>query len=145
MSELVRFGVAMDRSLLTAFDARIASRGYENRSEALRDLIRADLTRAATDAGVRVAASLTIAFDPRAREVGLVLLDLTSGTDPCVLTSVAVPLDPGRTMMIFALRGRASELTSVAARVAGLRGVLSCELTIAAAAEGSAAHAGSAT
>ena len=47
MSDLVRFGVAMDRTLLAEFDRRIAARGYENRSEALRDLIRADLTREA--------------------------------------------------------------------------------------------------
>ena len=38
MSDLVRFGVAMDRALLKQFDDRIAARGYENRSEALRDL-----------------------------------------------------------------------------------------------------------
>ena len=39
MSELVRFGVAMEKALLFEFDRRIATQGYENRSEALRDLV----------------------------------------------------------------------------------------------------------
>ena len=35
MSDLVRFGVAMERELLADFDRRIAERGYENRSEGI--------------------------------------------------------------------------------------------------------------
>ena len=53
----------MDRALLSEFDRRIAARGYENRSEALRDLVRADLTRAAWDRGAQVAASITLVYD----------------------------------------------------------------------------------
>ena len=69
MSDLVRFGVAMDRALLSEFDRRIAARGYENRSEALRDLVRADLTRAAWSEGATVAATLTVVYARRARDV----------------------------------------------------------------------------
>ncbi len=43
MSELSRIGVAIDSDLLDKFDALIARRGYTNRSEAFRDLIRDDL------------------------------------------------------------------------------------------------------
>ena len=59
MSDLVRFGVAMERELLQEFDRRIAAKGYENRSEALRDLVRADLVRAAWDGGAQITATLT--------------------------------------------------------------------------------------
>ena len=40
MSELIRFGVSIDADLLENFDRLISERSYENRSEALRDLIR---------------------------------------------------------------------------------------------------------
>ena len=43
MSVLSRIGVAIDSSLLKKFDSLIASRGYTNRSEAFRDLIRDEL------------------------------------------------------------------------------------------------------
>ena len=45
MSELARFGVAMEKSLLQRFDDLGETRGYANRSEALRDLVRRELAR----------------------------------------------------------------------------------------------------
>jgi CopG family nickel-responsive transcriptional regulator len=41
MGELVRFGVSMESDLLQQFDELIEKRHYANRSEALRDLVRA--------------------------------------------------------------------------------------------------------
>ena len=43
MSGLSRIGVAIDSDLLEKFDRLIAQRGYSNRSEAFRDLIRDEL------------------------------------------------------------------------------------------------------
>ncbi len=40
MAELIRTGVSIEQDLLEKFDRLIAKRGYGNRSEALRDLIR---------------------------------------------------------------------------------------------------------
>lgn len=131
MSDLVRFGVAMDRALLQEFDRRIAAKGYENRSEALRDLVRADLVRAAWDAGASVAATLTIVFDPRARDVVGRLADLGSEPSLGVISSLRVPLDEGRALEVLALRGRAGDLASMAGELGGSKGVLSCELTLA--------------
>jgi CopG family nickel-responsive transcriptional regulator len=45
MSELVRFGVSLEKTLLDKFDRYIRERNYSNRSEALRDLIRQDLIK----------------------------------------------------------------------------------------------------
>ena len=44
-SELARIGVAIDSGLLQKFDELIAERGYTNRSEAFRDLIRDELVQ----------------------------------------------------------------------------------------------------
>ena len=43
MNRLVRFGISLEEGLLRSFDRLIRQRGYGNRSEAIRDLIRADL------------------------------------------------------------------------------------------------------
>lgn len=131
MSDLVRFGVAMDRALLTEFDRRIAAKGYENRSEALRDLVRADLVRAAWDAGATVAATLTIVLDPQARDVVLRLAEIESDPLLGVLSTLRVPLDGERALAVLALRGRAADLTNLAGQLGGSKGVLSCELTLA--------------
>lgn len=132
MSDLVRFGVAMDRALLSDFDQRIADRGYENRSEALRDLIRADLTRAAWDGGAQVVATLTVVYDSALRELISRLGEGESDAPGAVVSSLRVPLDRGRTLEVLVLRGTGAVLGALAGRIAGTRGVEACELTPAA-------------
>ena len=128
MSELVRFGVAMDRALLAAFDDRIAARGYENRSEALRDLVRADLTKAAWESGARVAGSLTIVFTRKNRGEVVRLLD--ASPIGLVVSTLEVSLDEDRAVQVAVLRGRSADLAALAGRMAGVRGVLAAELTL---------------
>ncbi len=136
MSDLVRFGVAMDRALLGAFDERIAAKGYENRSEALRDLVRSDLAREAWKSGARVAGTLTFVFAPKSRlEVGQKLDEAQPGVVASVLE---VRLDGARSLGVAVLRGAAEELGALAGRVGGTRGVLSAELTVACAEAGGA-------
>ena len=40
MTELARFGISIDQSLFDNFDQMITTKGYDNRSEAIRDMIR---------------------------------------------------------------------------------------------------------
>jgi CopG family nickel-responsive transcriptional regulator len=150
MSDLVRFGVAMDRALLTDFDHRIAQKGYENRSEALRDLVRADLTKAAWDGGAPVAGTLTIVYSQKhADHVARLVLEAPRSEpavdatevaaaplahdplDSPIVSALRVAIDATRTLEVLVLRGRAGALTDLAGRIGGARGVLSAELSIA--------------
>jgi CopG family transcriptional regulator, nickel-responsive regulator len=133
MSDLVRFGVAMERALLADFDRRITAQGYENRSEALRDLVRADLTRAAWDEGARVAATLTLVYSPSVRELVLRVSELEEQFAEAIVSSLLVRLDEARLLQVMVLRGRGTELSALAGQLAGAKGVLSCALTPAAA------------
>ena len=45
MADLYRFGISLEQGLIDAYDLHIRSQHYKNRSEAIRDLIRAELTR----------------------------------------------------------------------------------------------------
>lgn len=135
MSELVRFGVAMDRDLLRRFDDRIAKRGYENRSEALRDLVRADLTKAAWEGDSVVAGTLTLIYARQQREHVVGALEAGPSPRDHILCSTHVALDEARDLEVLVLRGRASELSTLAGRLGGARGVLAAELAIAATAE----------
>src|SRR6185503_15374173 len=101
MSDLVRFGVAMDRALLADFDRRIAARGYENRSEALRDLIRADLTRAAWDTGAIVAATVTLVYENHVRDLVTRLTELEGEHAGILVSSMRVHVDPGRCLEVM--------------------------------------------
>jgi CopG family transcriptional regulator, nickel-responsive regulator len=136
VSDLVRFGVAMDRALLADFDRRIAKQGYENRSEALRDLVRSDLLRSAWDAGAQVVASLTVVYDETVRED---VRQAAAQTPPeQVLATTYVRLDGARCLEVTMVRGAAGELEALSGRIGGLKGVLSCELAVAATLDGGA-------
>ena len=67
MSELVRFGVSLEKPLLERFDALIRNRQYTNRSEALRDLIRRELVRKEWREGGEVAGAITLIYDHHRR------------------------------------------------------------------------------
>lgn len=136
MSDLVRFGVAMERTLLTAFDERIAARGYENRSEALRDLVRADLTRAAWDTGASVVGTLSVVYLRRQVEHVARMVDGERAPGSVILSSVSFTIDDSRQLEVFVLSGPAAQLSRLAGRLGGSRGVLSAELTISCAAPG---------
>lgn len=144
MSDLVRFGVAMERELLNEFDGRIAARGYENRSEALRDLVRADLTRAAWTSGEPVVGSLTIVcLRKNLADVTRVVESAAAGGRPepepvpstisgaSILLRTSVHIDGTRSLETVILRGRARDLQALAGQVAGMRGVYASELSIA--------------
>lgn len=133
MSDLVRFGVAMERGLLAEFDRRIAERGYENRSEAIRDLVRADLVRAAYDQGAVVVATITVVYAPNIRNELFQLCEAEAHEPEVVLASQHVRLDRARHLETFIVRAKADKLAEVAGKIAGTKGVLSCETTIAAA------------
>jgi CopG family nickel-responsive transcriptional regulator len=135
MSDLVRFGVAMERGLLAEFDRRIAERGYENRSEAIRDLVRADLTRAAYDQGATVIATLTVVYAPHVRAELLRQCEVAPNEPEVILTSQHVRIDRGRHLETFVLRATAEKLAELAGKFAGTKGVLSCETSVAAAIE----------
>ncbi|NUP14147.1 MAG: ribbon-helix-helix protein, CopG family [Polyangiaceae bacterium] len=135
MSDLVRFGVAMDRALLAEFDQRIAERGYENRSEALRDLVRADLTKAAFEGDQPVTATLSLVYSRKQRSEVVRLIDertrALGSSSGALVAQVGVVVDDERALEIVVLRGRASDLRDLAGRVGGVRGVLGSDLSIA--------------
>lgn len=135
MSDLVRFGVAMERGLLAEFDQRIAERGYENRSEAIRDLVRADLTRAAYAQGATVVATMTVVYAPHVRGELLAMCDPAPNQPEVILASQHVRIDRSRHLETFVLRAKADKLAEIAGKIAGTKGVLSCETCVSAAVE----------
>lgn len=131
MSDLVRFGVAMDRALLAEFDERIAARGYENRSEALRDLVRRDLTRAQSERGASLTGTISAVWSTDLGESrsGAPLCQSTSGVR--FLAALVTPIDESRTLEVMVVCGAEPTLAELTGRISALRGAASCELSIA--------------
>jgi CopG family nickel-responsive transcriptional regulator len=125
MAELVRFGVAMERGLLARFDKLIEDKGYANRSEALRDLVRGELDRDAWQRGKRTIATITIVYDHHVRELMERLTEIQHDHGDLIISALHVHLDHHHCMEVIAAKGPARALKTMADRLIGSRGVIS--------------------
>ncbi len=125
MGELVRFGVAMEKRLLGRFDEVVARRGYETRSEALRDLVRRELDRDAWEMGAHTVATITLVYDHHARELSERLTEIQHDHGEMIVSTLHVHLDHDHCMEVIAARGPADSLRDLADRLIGAKGVLS--------------------
>ena len=122
-SSLVRFGVAMDAELLQRFDQRIATRGYPTRSEALRDLVRADLAQHFVAGGGMAAATLTLIYDHHVRELSEKLTAMQHELGEAVVSTLHVHLDADHCLEVIVLRGPADVLQRASDRIVSTKGV----------------------
>ncbi len=120
--DLVRFGVAMERSLLADLDEIVAERGV-TRSEILRDLTRAEVARAQVAKGAPAVATLTLVYDHHVRELTEKLTEFQHQLGDRVRSTLHVHLDDRRCLEVIILRGRSDELKRVADRLLATRGV----------------------
>lgn len=127
--ELVRFGVAMERSLLEALDAIADERGA-TRSEVLRDLARAEVARARVTKGAPSAGALTLVYDHHVRELTERLTEAQHELGEKVRASMHVHLGERHCLEVVVLRGRSDDLRKAADRLLATRGVEQGGLTL---------------
>lgn len=119
---LVRFGVAMESALLADFDALVAARG-STRSELLRDLARAELTRSRQRSDVPAVGTLTLVYDHHVRDLGEKLTEIQHELGEQVRSTLHVHLDHHHCLEVIVLMGRARALHQVADRLLATKGV----------------------
>jgi CopG family nickel-responsive transcriptional regulator len=131
MSDLSRIGVAIASGLLAKFDALIQKRGYTNRSEAFRDLIRAEMVRESSSrpAG-RVVGSLTVVYDHHVRLLEEKLTELQHHHNRVILSVLHIHLDHDNCLEVIALRGASAEVQRFADLLAATKGVKHAQLAI---------------
>jgi CopG family transcriptional regulator, nickel-responsive regulator len=131
MGELSRIGVAIDSDLLKKFDLLIAKRGYTNRSEAFRDLIREELVEQAWESPERkVVGTVSIVYDHHVRLLSERLTDLQHEFYHHVLSTLHVHLDHDHCLEVLVVRGKAGEVKKIADTLISTKGVKHGRLTI---------------
>ena len=129
MADYERISITIEPELLARLDAHTAAAGHGNRSEAIRDLIRARLLEGASGED-QVAGSLTIVFDHRQRALSDRLVEAAHDHEDIVLSTMHVHLDRDTCMELSALRGQRKELHHYAAHLLGMKGVLHGQLVV---------------
>jgi CopG family nickel-responsive transcriptional regulator len=131
MSELSRIGVAIDSELLRKFDVHIAKRGYTNRSEAFRDLIRDELIQKDWELPEsQVVGTVTLVYDHHVRLLNEKLTDLQHASFHNVLSTLHVHLDHDNCLEVLVVKGKASAVKKIADALISTKGVKHGRLTI---------------
>ena len=123
MSSLIRFGVSLDATLLDKFDNHIKKKGYANRSEAIRDLIRDALIRDEwDDPKDRVVGTLTVIVDQKLNTITKKLAQ-SQGPLQEIISTMHVQLDEENSLEVSAVRGCAKVVRNLANELIGTKGV----------------------
>jgi CopG family transcriptional regulator, nickel-responsive regulator len=131
MSELSRIGVAIDADLLEKFDRLIAERGYTNRSEAFRDLIRDELVEKMWEAAEsQVVGTVTLVYDHHVRLLNEKLTGIQHDFHHSILSTLHVHLDHDNCLEVLVVRGKAADVRTVADALISTKGVKHGRLTM---------------
>jgi CopG family nickel-responsive transcriptional regulator len=130
MSSLVRTGISLERDLLAGFDRAIAKKGYRNRSEAIRDLVRAHAVAVDVAQNKAIVGTLTLVFDHHRPRLAEQLIEAQHQYHGKVLATTHVHLDPHNCLEVIIVRGRGTAVQRLADRLLSLRGVKHGKLVI---------------
>lgn len=124
MSQLSRIGVAIDSDLLEKFDSLIAKKGYTNRSEAFRDLIRDDLVEENTsDPDQEVVGTVTLIYDHHVPTLNERLTETQHRFHQQIISTLHVHLNHDCCMEVLVVRGKSSEVQQIGNLLIATRGV----------------------
>ncbi len=131
MGDLSRIGVAIDSDLLEKFDKLIGNRGYTNRSEAFRDLIRDELVEKSWESPEsNVVGTVTLVYDHHVRMLNDRLTDLQHDHHRLILSTLHVHLDHDNCLEVLVLKGKAKAVQKIADALISTKGVKHGRLTI---------------
>lgn len=124
---VARFTVSIPPDLLTTFDEVCASKGYNSRSEAIRDAIRDYLVAhewSGEEAnGREVVGTITLVYDHEVRRLSDELLERQHRYHSRILSSLHVHLDEKNCLEVVIVKGSGAEVTALADELISLRGV----------------------
>ena len=120
---MVRFGVSVEEDLLRRFDRLVKEQGYANRSEALRDLMRARLIAEEWEAGAEVVGAIVLVYDHETRDLDERLTDLAHDHAAEIISTLHVHLDARHCLEVMAVRGDPVRLKKLADLFRAQKGV----------------------
>jgi len=124
MSGLTRFGVSIPDDLLGDFDRLIARKGYQNRSEAIRDLIRDSLVTEEWRKGNReMVGTISLVYSHHTRELSRILTKLQHDHYRTILSTLHIHMDEHNCLEVLVVKGKGEEIQKIGDRLIGTKGV----------------------
>jgi len=124
MGDITRFGISIDSDLLESFDRLLTQKGYQNRSEAIRDLIRNALVEEKTASGQEeMVGTVTMVYNHHVRDLADKLTEHQHHHHHQIVSALHVHLDAHNCLEVLVLRGSSAEINRIADELLGVKGV----------------------
>ncbi len=125
MTGLARFGISLDQRLLESFDKLIAEKGYVNRSEAIRDMIRNALVEDLVERSdsTPTVGTVTLVYDHHTRDLSDRLTEHQHSHHDAIVSALHVHLDAHHCLEVIVVRGSAAQIKRLADELIGTKGV----------------------
>jgi CopG family nickel-responsive transcriptional regulator len=124
MTDLARFSISIDAQLLEKFDRLIGRKGYVNRSEAIRDLIRNTLVEDSWQTGnEEMIGTVTLVYNHHTRELSDKLTEQQHSHHEAIVSTLHVHLDAHHCLEVVVVRGAANDVKRLADELIGTKGV----------------------
>ena len=131
VEKITRFGVSIEPDLLKKFDQMMKKKGYTNRSEALRDLIRANIIQEKNaNPEKKGLGTLTLLYNHHAGTLKDRLMQLQHKNYLHILTSTHVHIDHDNCLEVLILKGKMRDIQNLADKIKALKGIRHGELVL---------------
>jgi CopG family nickel-responsive transcriptional regulator len=122
--KITRFGVSIETGLLNKFDKLSSKKGYSNRSEALRDLIRDKLvSEEIDDVNAMCFGIITFVYDHHKREIDKTLNSFQHDYFKSILFTTHVHIDHDNCMEMVIVKDKAGTVKMLADQILSFKGV----------------------
>ena len=124
MPEISRFGVSMYTKLLESFDKLMSQKGYTNRSEAIRDMIREQIVENEwKEENRETAGVITLVYSHELRELTDKLADLQHQDYNSIISTLHIHLDEHNCLEVLVVKGKNRNIKTISDRLIGTKGV----------------------
>jgi CopG family nickel-responsive transcriptional regulator len=131
MDKVTRFSVSLDKQLARELDRMCREKGYDNRSQAIADMVRNQLIEHRHEFGnQQIAGTITRVYDHHKPRLLDLLTDIQHDHGDMIIATLHVHLDHHNCLEVLTVRGNAASIKSMADRLIGAKGVKHGKLTI---------------
>lgn len=131
MSELARLSFSLEQCLLDKLENLVETKGYSNRSEFIRDLIRSRLVEEEWEGNEEALGTITLIYDHHSRQLSDKLHEVQHAYHHHILATTHVHLDRHLCAEMIMAKGPAEQIRQLANQLQQLKGVLHASLAMA--------------
>ncbi len=128
---VVRFSVSVPKELAKQLDRMAKEKGYDNRSLAVADMVRAHLVEHRQNLGDQeIAGTITLVYDHHKQHVQATLTDIQHDHHEVIISTLHVHLDHHNCLEVLVVRGKAGVIKRIADELIAAKGVKHGKLTV---------------